>query len=128
MLGQNNYFLLETFGSAHPDYHSQMFIDYEAGIHQYLKFVIQDYDEVVDYMSGRIPDPTTLYYGWAEYVVDEDGAFRILNSAIDLDGDAITVGAIPEPTSGLLLLCGAAVLLLKHTGTRHKTPGRNGKI
>ena len=111
MLGKLDYFFNETFGSAHPEYSRPEWPEQEAGVHKYLKFLIQDYDEVVDYVNGKIPDATTYYYGWAEYVVDEDGTFKILNSAIDFDGGPMIVGAgaVPEPTSGLLLLLGSAM-------------------
>lgn len=115
MLGKTSYFFNETFGSAHPEYKRQSWPEQDVGVHKYLKFLIQDYDEVVKYINGEVPDPTTYYYGWAEYVVDEDGTFKILNSAIDFDGGAMIVGAgaIPEPTSGLLLMLGVVALVLR---------------
>ena len=130
MLGKSSYFFNETFGSAHPEYKRQDWPEQVVGEHQYLKFLIQDYDEVVDYINGKVPDATTYYYGWAEYVVDEDGTFKILNSAIDFDGGPMIVGAIPEPTSGFLLLLGVAGLALRRqrmtprwTGVRRGAAG-----
>lgn len=52
-------------------------------------------------------------YGWFQIGVDQAGELNILSSAWDLDGDAIVVGAIPEPTSGMLVLLGMAALALK---------------
>ena len=127
MLGKSNYFFNETFGSAHPDFWRPECIEQEAGVHKYLKFLIQDYDEVVDYVNGKIPDATTYYYGWAEYMVDVDGTFRLLNSAIDFDGGAMVVGggAVPEPTGGLLLLVGVAALALRRGRAFGRLRGRS---
>ena len=52
-------------------------------------------------------------YGWIELGLGEDGLVRVLHSAWDSDGDPITVGATPEPVSGLLLLVGGALLALR---------------
>lgn len=52
-------------------------------------------------------------YGWMELGLDEDGGLKVYSSAWDIDGDAIAVGVVPEPTAGLLMLLGIAVLALK---------------
>lgn len=53
-------------------------------------------------------------YGWAGLMV-ADGEVHVLGSAFDLDGGAMLVGggAIPEPSSAMLLLIGLAGLCLK---------------
>lgn len=53
------------------------------GDHGYLKFVIEDGFEAIDYRYGLQQKAPALYYGWAEYFVDSDGTFKIVNSAID---------------------------------------------
>ena len=58
-----------------------------------------------------LPDKPTLY-GWADLTVNTDHSVTINRSAIT-DADSIVVGAIPEPTSGLLLLVGSALLLIR---------------
>lgn len=60
--------------------------------------------------TGGARDPC-MAYGWIE--VDPD--FNVLASAIELDGGDIVVGggAIPEPTSTLLLLLGISGLALR---------------
>ena len=59
-------------------------------------------------------DPTS--YGWAELTVNTDHSVTVNRSAIT-DGTSIVVGAtpgpIPEPTSGLLLFLGTALLALR---------------
>ena len=52
-------------------------------------------------------------YGWIELGLGEDGLVRVLHSAWDSDGDPITVGATPEPVSGILLLLGGALRALR---------------
>lgn len=55
-------------------------------------------------------------YGWAELSVGSDGAVLMIRSAMDLDGDSIVVGyggAVPEPSSGMLLVFGLAGLALR---------------
>lgn len=65
------------------------------------------------YETQTVQDPI---YGWVEYNVGEDGTLTYLHSAWDLDGGAMVVGggsATPEPTSGVLLLFGVALLGLR---------------
>ena len=61
-------------------------------------------------------DQSTPYpvYGWVEVAVP-DSEPVVLSSAWDIDGGAMIVGggAVPEPTSGLLLLLGVASLALR---------------
>lgn len=112
MLWQNKYLIEETFGSIY-NFSSKMFADYDPNTNQYLKFIVQDRFEVADYLNGRGGDPATCYTGWAEYIIDDAGTIKILNSAIDFDGGPMIVGAIPEPTSGLLLILGLTALALR---------------
>lgn len=74
--------------------------------------LVQDYDPEIGYGDYRRGDS---YYGWVEFTATNDGRLTVGESAIDLDGGAMIVGggAIPEPTSGLLLLFGVAALALK---------------
>ena len=52
-------------------------------------------------------------FGWIELGLEDDGKVQVLRSAWDMDGDPITVGATPEPSSALLLLMGGALLALR---------------
>ena len=55
-------------------------------------------------------------YGWVELNLSDDGVLSVGHSAWDLDGGAMVVGggsATPEPTSGVLLLFGVALLGLR---------------
>lgn len=52
-------------------------------------------------------------YGWMELGLDEDGSLKVYSSAWDIDGDAIAVGVVPEPTTGLLMMLGIATLALR---------------
>ena len=69
----------------------------------YLGYAAQD----------RYINPNVQYYGWIELYLSADNVLSLRNSAIDIDGDSIIVGAIPEPSSGLLVLLGAAGLALR---------------
>ena len=65
------------------------------------------------YLGIVIQDNLGDRYGWIQLHYDEDAHISIAHQALDMDGDAILVGAIPEPTSGLLLLLGTALLALR---------------
>lgn len=69
----------------------------------YLGYAAQD----------RCIDPNMQYYGWMELYLSSDNVLSIRNSAVDINGSSIIVGAIPEPSSALLLLLGCAGLALK---------------
>ena len=51
-------------------------------------------------------------YGWLEVAVDGT-ELSVVNSAIGLNGQSMTVGLIPEPTTTMLLLLGLASLALR---------------
>ena len=77
----------------------------------YLAFAMQDELGV---------DPT-WYYGWVQLEI-AGSSLSLVHSAIDIDGDPIRVGympgAIPEPSTGMLFLLGAAALGLRRRGRR----------
>lgn len=79
----------------------------DVGDHLYLAFKC-GYEN----SEMEVSDPV---YGWVSFAVGRDGSLEYSHSAWDLDGGAMIVGsgAIPEPSSGLLLLMGFAVLSLK---------------
>ena len=122
IFGRHDYWFYEM-AKSQPEYAygEPRIIDFEKSY--YLMFAIEDADDAWAYRLKETTDPPKLYYGWAEYAVSEDGTFRILNSAIDFDGGAMIVGggAVPEPTSGLLLLLGVAGLALRR---QRMTPRR----
>ena len=72
----------------------------------YLGYAAQD----------RHINPNEQYYGWMELYLSSDNVLSIRNSAIDISGDSIVVGAIPEPSSAMLLLLGIAGLALRRRG------------
>ena len=102
---QDEYFLeyLTTAdGSAYPGYS----ITGNVGDDFYLGFVYEagfrdSFDEPFYYRD---------VYGWLHMQFTTDGV-EMLYSAINLDGDPITVGVVPEPSSALLALAGAALLI-----------------
>ena len=69
----------------------------------YLGYAAQD----------RHINPNEQYYGWMELYLSSDNILSIRNSAIDISGDSIVVGAIPEPSSAILLFVGCAMLILR---------------
>lgn len=81
----------------------------------YLMFAIEDIDDAWAYRLDETIEDPKLYYGWLEYTVDDDGKFIVKRSAIDFDGGPMIVGmgAIPEPTSAILLLFGLSLLAIK---------------
>ncbi len=80
----------------------------ELGSDFYLIFAVGDLD---DY-NNNVPNPDCLY-GWAHLNVDATGEVNLLGSAIGLDGQSMVVGAIPEPSSAMLLILGLCVLGLR---------------
>ena len=54
-------------------------------------------------------------YGWVEFGFDNHEGLIVVNGALDMDGGPMIVGsgAIPEPSSALLLLLGFAGLALR---------------
>ena len=53
------------------------------------------------------------WYGWVHVSIDENLEMTLLGADINLYGGAVMVGAIPEPSGGMLLLIGVAVLGLR---------------
>ena len=113
MLNQAEYFFNELHGTSFP--YVETSVDIVEGCSRYFKFVLQDFDEAYAYLTGEATSIPSLYYGWMEYSYDQNG-FKILRSAIGLEGQVMFVGAIPEPTSGMLILFGLAALALKREG------------
>ena len=74
----------------------------------YMAFKVS---EVLKDSSGYYAGET--WYGWVHVSIDEDLKMTLLGDGINLYGGAVTVGATPEPTSGLLLLVGGALLALR---------------
>ena len=56
-------------------------------------------------------------YGWVLLEWTTERQLVLLASAEDMDGDPIVVGAIPEPSGGLLILYGTVALALKRRRT-----------
>ena len=60
-----------------------------------------------------------VIYGWVQLRMEDDGTISYMHSAYDLDGGPMVVGSgawtggIPEPSGGMLLLLGVAVLGLR---------------
>ena len=65
------------------------------------------------FATTLVDDVENYYYGWLELGVAEDGKLVLHHSALGLDGQEMTVGAIPEPSATVLLLVGFAALLLR---------------
>ena len=87
----------------------------EVGSLNYMQFIVQDVDQCIEYIEGHRAEHPDYFYGWMEYVVNQDGTVNVLVSALDIDGDRIVVGAIPEPSAGLLALLGFSLLALRRT-------------
>ena len=61
-------------------------------------------------VARRYDTPLDVLYGWVQFHRDEGGAVSFVTSALDLTGDSVVVGGIPEPSSALLLLVGFGLL------------------
>ena len=75
----------------------------------YMTFKVSEVllDEKYNYVPGQ------TWYGWVHVSIDENLEMTLLGDGINLYGGAVTVGATPEPVSGLLLLVGALLLALR---------------
>ena len=121
MLGKDTYFFYELHGIPGPTT-----IDYllpNDGSPRYLAFVLQDFQEAFGLITGKTEQLPSVYYGWLEYSYTANEGMQIINSAIGLDHQDMIVGggAVPEPTSGLLLLLGVTCLVLRR---QRMTPRR----
>lgn len=114
-----NTFVLSCLGDlVYADY-----INNQSQYFSYAKFGDENSGRTDYYLDILVDNPVYIAfqnefaggtrYGWFQIGVDQAGELNILSSAWDLDGDAIVVGAIPEPTSGMLVLLGMAALALK---------------
>jgi hypothetical protein len=56
-------------------------------------------------------------YGWVQLGFDGTSVY-VVNSAVDIDGDPIQVGLIPEPATSGLLLAGCVALFLRRRRQR----------
>ena len=91
------------------------FSDYNDGEDLHADYSIILKDDESSFLAFR---NETFYghttYGWIELGLGDDGKVQVVRSAWDMDGDSLTVGATPEPVSGLLLLFGSSLLALRH--------------
>jgi len=97
---KDSYFAYARYGdsgSTHSDY--SISVDMDTSV--YLAFRQE---------SGRYDFAT---YGWVELAQNANGELNVVSSAWAGYGDSLVVGAIPEPTSAVLLLLGCAGLLLR---------------
>lgn len=99
MASKGEYFAWAQYGN--PDTHADYTIFLDGTENVYLAFA-------ADYATFD-----SVRYGWMELGLDDEGKLKVYSSAWDLDGDSIAVGAIPEPSSGLVLLLGVAALALR---------------
>ena len=76
-----------------------------------------------DFFSG-FGDPVVSFdairqhFGWGEFLINQNGELQILDSAVAYDLGGIVIGtstAIPEPSSGLLMLAGTAFPFLRRS-------------
>ena len=72
-----------------------------------------------DFFNFGVPfDSIRQHFGWGEFLINQNGELQILDSAVAYDLGGIVIGtstAIPEPSSGLLMLAGAAFLFLRRS-------------
>ncbi len=82
------------------------------------------------YLGGRTRKSYSEFtvYGWAHFVVDAQGAPRIVDSAMAFDSGGIIVGtldaipAVPEPATWLMMGAGLAALAGVTMGRRRVSP------
>lgn len=69
------------------------------------------------FVSGEGDVPGESWYGWVHVSVDDELNMTLLGEGINLYGGPVVVGAVPEPSAGLLLLVGLAGLALRRPTT-----------
>ena len=96
---------------------------------------IEDFNDYDYYTGGTlVPDPNDFYmvfkvsevlienhdyvagqswYGWVHVSIDDNLDMTLLGEGINLYGGGVVVGAIPEPSSALMLLVGLGLLALR---------------
>ena len=67
----------------------------------------------VIFVSGVGYEEGESWYGWVHVSVDDELNMTLLGEGINLYGGPVVVGAIPEPSAGMLLLLGLAGLALR---------------
>lgn len=108
--GASSHFAYAAYTSPSLDTweeHADYSIRIDKGKSVYLAFAVQRSDAI---------ESSTC--GWVELGLDDNGDLTALRSAWDIDGDPIMVGGIPEPSSGLLLLIGGALLAIRRKRAR----------
>ena len=82
-------------------------------VHTDYQIILNDTEHVYLAFAAEYAAYDTTRYGWLELGRDERGLLKVYSSAWDVDGNSITVGSIPEPTSGALLIFGLAALAIR---------------
>lgn len=82
-------------------------------VHTDYQIILDDTEHVYLAFAAEYAAYDTTRYGWLELGRDERGLLKVYSSAWDVDGNSITVGSIPEPTSGVLLIFGLAALAIR---------------
>ena len=107
--GEGEYLLRHEMGDGANIDNGCFLLENDASV--YLSFICSD-------IPNGVSQPPFVY-GWVELEIDGQGNVVIRSSAYDLDGGPMVVGGgawtgnIPEPSGGILLLIGAAVLGLR---------------
>ncbi len=112
MMNRDDYFMATFFGEEAIANQSITF-DRSVDKSIYLAVMIDEIHPSNDGSVNFMPE-VPYQYGWVELTVA--GAFvMVQSSAFALDGSAMIAGggAVPEPSSGILLLIGSFLLMLK---------------
>ena len=80
----------------------------------YMAFKVSE----VIFVSGVGYEEGETWYGWVHVSVDDELNMTLLGEGINLYGGPVVVGAIPEPSAGVLLLLGLAGLALRRRPQR----------
>ena len=95
-----------AYANHTPDWEPIEFSDYSVSISKgestYLAVALDIAHEGKEFWTG-----------WVELTLDNNGDVIALSSAFDRSGGPLIVGAIPEPTSGMLLIFGLTVIGLR---------------
>lgn len=118
----------ESFFDSRTEFFTYAYLEDLSGCDSRSDYDLTIVPDQSTYLAYHIDDGSVGdLYGWVEFGV-VDGAVTVLNSAIDISGASLVVGAIPEPAVSLLLAFGGAAFVLRRKRSPAHPGGRRSKV